>query len=388
MTMDRNELMQLISSGRALAFNCHDIGSHIETDDGNSKLFHNKTLNDAVFFKMMERDLNGPVPVSAMKTLIYFPYNLDNIREGGDSILFDDPGFDTALQMKTGMNPDKQDEQPNYEADLEILNMIYSLPTFDPFLMKSKAQQLGLHDRIHPDYLNISEEDWVRIRRRIRQKIKKLVERALVGVKDNAETSAIEQYVSLFLDKIWEARDIEGIEDFVASLEIPADRAPDLFFAWKGICFYEAEFGSAQADIVKFFKWLGNDEFARPLNWAQLHAEEKSRIEHTIDCLRAQVRSTYQDIKNVLDTYESSYQKFLENGQPQDFKHFLSNAESYYVKLAANLSANIHGVKIWGMMVERLGLRLNYEKSTELLGTLSGLFDVPPAPLYGTAMAS
>jgi hypothetical protein len=388
MTMDRAELMQLIKSGRSLAFNCYDIGSHISPDDGNGKLFTNKELNNSLIFKTMERDFTGETTVTKMRTLIYFPYNLDNVGEGGDSILLDDPGFHAALQLKTGMDAESPEGQAEYGPDLEVLEMVRSLPTFDPFLLKSKAQQLDLHDRIHPDYLNISEEDWVRIRRPIRQKIRKLVERALVGENKDADMDAIEKYVSLFLDKIWEAQDIEGIEDFVASLDIPADQAPDLFFAWKAICFYESEFAGAQTDIVRFFKWLGNDEVAQPSNWAQLHAEEKLRFEHSIDCLRTQVRSSYRDIKSVLDTYENSYQKFLKDGQPTDFKNFLANAESHYVKLAANLSANLHGVKIWGFMIDKLGERLAYEKSTELLSTLSGLFDVPPAPLYGTQLAS
>ena len=57
MTMDRAELMQLIGSGRSLAFNCYDIGSHISPDDGNGKLFTNKELNNSLFFKTMDARL-------------------------------------------------------------------------------------------------------------------------------------------------------------------------------------------------------------------------------------------------------------------------------------------------------------------------------------------
>ena len=60
-----------------------------------------------------------------------------------------------------------------------------------------------------------------------------------LGVTHNLETSDIADHVSKFLDKIWEARDIESIESFVDSMDIPRDRAPELFFAWKAICYYQ-----------------------------------------------------------------------------------------------------------------------------------------------------
>ena len=67
MTMDRAELMQLINSGRSLAFNCHDIGSRISPDDGNGKLFSNTALNNSLFFKTMTRNTSGPTAVSEMR---------------------------------------------------------------------------------------------------------------------------------------------------------------------------------------------------------------------------------------------------------------------------------------------------------------------------------
>ena len=122
-------------------------------------LFRNKTLNETLFFKIMERNVSQYHTVSTVQTLLYFPYNLANVHEGGDSILFDDPGFNRMLQVKTGADSKSEESQVDYVMDLEILEMIYSLPTLDPFLLKSKSEQLDLDGRIHPSYFNISEED-------------------------------------------------------------------------------------------------------------------------------------------------------------------------------------------------------------------------------------
>jgi hypothetical protein len=63
MTLARADLKQIIDSSRALAFNCHDIGSRIAPDDGAGKPFNNKLLNNTLFIKSMERDEHGPVPI-------------------------------------------------------------------------------------------------------------------------------------------------------------------------------------------------------------------------------------------------------------------------------------------------------------------------------------
>ncbi|MBT4907607.1 MAG: hypothetical protein HON62_12065, partial [Rhodospirillaceae bacterium] len=181
MPMDRGSLSKVINAGRSTAFNVYDIGRRIPAHDPVGKLFRNKTLNETMFFKIMERNETQYHTVSTVQTLMYFPYNLGNVYEGGDSILFDDPGFNRMLRVKTGADSKSEESQVDYVMDLEILEMIYSLPTLDPFLLKSKSEQLDLDDRIHPFYFNISEEDWGRIRSPIRTKIRTLVRRAYMA---------------------------------------------------------------------------------------------------------------------------------------------------------------------------------------------------------------
>ena len=106
------------------------------------------------------------------------------------------------LRVKTGADSKSEESQVDYVMDLEILEMIYSLPTLDPFLLKSKSEQLDLDDRIHAFYFNISEEDWKRIRSPIRTKIRTLVRRAFVSAGD-VSVEKMEQHVSRFLTKIW-----------------------------------------------------------------------------------------------------------------------------------------------------------------------------------------
>ena len=77
------------------------------------------------------------------------------------------------------------------------------------------------------------KEERERIRIPIREKISKLVTKALgegAADEDNEEKLSREQYVERFLTKIWEAKDIDGIEPFVDAMQISAEKAPETFF--------------------------------------------------------------------------------------------------------------------------------------------------------------
>lgn len=381
MPMDRHELMNVINAGRSSAFNVYEIGRKIPADDPIGKLFRNKTLNHTLFFKIMERDSSHYHAISTVQTLVYFPYNLANVYEGGDSVLFDDSSFHQVLQTRTGVDARSEESQVDYVMDLEILEMIYSLPTLDPFLLRSKAEQLDLAERIHPLYFNISEEEWKKIRAPIRTKIRTLVRRASMGANGRVSVDRVEAQVTKFLTKIWEAKDVEGIEDFVRALEISPERAPDLFFAWKAICYYQVQFEEFLPRLRCFFSWLGDDKKAVPVDWARLIHDDRDRMEATLIGLRDKVRGTYQGIRRVLQNYENSYQAFIERNQPREFKEFLSRADEEYIDIATCLSANVHAVKSWEAVVDRYGERMRYEQLNELFDTLSILYDSrPPAP--------
>ena len=376
MPMDRGSLSKVINAGRSTAFNVYDIGRRIPANDPVGKLFRNKTLNETMFFKIMERNETQYHTVSTVQTLMYFPYNLGNVYEGGDSILFDDPGFNRMLRVKTGADSKSEESQVDYVMDLEILEMVYSLPTLDPFLLKSKSEQLDLDDRIHPFYFNISEEDWKRIRSPIRTKIRTLVRRAYMAEEGTVSVEKMEEHVSRFLSKIWEAKDIEGIEDFVRSMDIPEDRAPELFFAWKAICYYQVQFEDFLPQMKSFFSWLGDDKVAIPVDWVRLMPDDRDRVEYSLIGLRDKVRDTYRSIKLVLGNYEQSYRAFINDNQPRAFKDFLSTADEDYTNLATCLSANVHALNVWSKMIDTYGTRLRYEQFNELTDTLSILFDM------------
>jgi hypothetical protein len=345
MPMDRAQLAQIIDAGRSSALNCLAIGQSITDGDPIGKMFRNEALNRCMFFKVMEQITSLKNTISIVQTLIYFPYNIDNVYEGGDSILFDDPSFHRLMQTKMDIDPKSRKGQIDYVLDLELVEMIHALPSLDPFLFKSKAEQLDLLDRVHPNYFNIDEKEWEKIREPIRTKILTLVRCAFSGV--NAEDAQLDKLANRFLDKIWEAKDVDGIEDFVRSMEIPADQAHDLFFAWKAVCFYQAQFQKFQPELRAFFAWIGDDAKVRPVDAMARPRGDRTALAHDIAELRIRIRQSYQKIVRILRLYEDSYRQFVEEGEPKPFKEFLASADDHYHEIAACLSATTQAAAFW-----------------------------------------
>lgn len=376
MPMDRDQLEKIIDAGRSSALNCLDIGKSIPRADPIGKMFRNEALNRSLFFKVMEQITSLHHTISIVQTLIYFPFNIDNIYEGGDSILFDDPSFHRLMRSKMALNTMSRQGQIDYVMDLELIEMIHALPSLDPFLFKSKAEQLDLLDRIHPDYFNIEEKEWDQIRAPIRDKILKLVKGAFAGVDGVEENNSnFDMLAGRFLDKIWEAKDVRGIEDFVRGMDIPPHQAPEMFFAWKAVCFYQAQFELRKPELLAFFAWVGDDNLALPLDVMRLTRSDREQVERNLGNLREHMRQSYQKVTTILETYEDSYQRFVEHHEPAPFKEFLATADSHYQELAACLSAATHAAKVWFEVTDRYGERLNSGTYGGLLNTLCILFD-------------
>jgi len=390
MSMNRQQLARAIDVGRSSTLNCFEttkdiagIAATIADDDPLGPLFRNRYLNDSIIFKIVDSITVRGKRQHGVETLVYFPYNYENMYEGGDSILVSDPRRAEKLLNKCGLDMNREDKAEDGRWDVQIMDMIDQLPTLDPFLLKCKAQQQGIEDQLNPAYFNISLEEWTRIQKPIREKIDALVRKALGMEDDDIATDPdlkikIEQNISKFLKKIWEARDIDGIEDFVYGMEMPPNRAPELFFAWKAICYYQVQFSEVEPAMRRLFAWIGDPKTALPVDFGGLRTEVQGQIKRDLKQLRALFRENYLSIVNMLKAYEDSYRQFIEENNPAPFKDFLGQADTHYVDLAACLSSNSHAINLLQDQIGRTGAQITSDQHRELLDCMLGVFGIEP----------
>lgn len=254
----------MIDSGRAIALDCHAISQSIPDDDPVGKLFQTRTMNDSVLLKRYEPARETARQPVIVTTVVYFPYDSQNVYEGGESLDFNDTSFHNALSMKIAKGHANEDLQKQIDADMQSLNLLDSMHSLDPFMFKSKAEQQEADEGIHDAYFAISPQEWDKIRLPIRDKIQKLVSKALGDMAEGDDNAAREQYVERFLMKIWEAKDVNGIEPFIQAMQLEPERAPEIFFAWKAVCYYQVRFSGLLEALKTMFQWAGHSQLCFP----------------------------------------------------------------------------------------------------------------------------
>lgn len=355
---------------------CHAIGGAIPDSDPQGRLFQTDILNKTVLIKRFEPALSTARLDLNVSTVVYFPYDYNNPYEGGESIDYNMFGFPGLLVNKIAHGSETRELMAMIEHDVEVLRMIESMHTLDPFMFKSRAEQLGVEADIHPKYFAISPTEWDRIRLPIRDKIARLVSKAL-GASDGAETTKAQgQHVEVFLKKIWEATDIEGVEPFVKAMQIPPDRAPDIFFAWKAVCYYQVQFNDSLNDLKTMFQWVGNNKLCFPSGGLNLSEPEQKIILKRRDALREKMRIDHVKARQIIAEYENSYNQFILNDRPRKFMDFLGNSANSYLNLAANVSTATHSINLWKRYMSRYGPTLRHRQFMELFNGLTLLNNI------------
>ena len=272
---------------------------------------------------------------------------------------------------------------------MKILHLLDSMHSLDPFLFKSKAEQAEVDEKVQPDYFASSDQEWDSIRLPIREKISKLVDKALGDSEGGtAENLAREQYVERFLSKIWQAKDVEGIETFIKAMQIATEKAPEVFFAWKAVCYYEVRFDMLQEELRALFQWVGHNQLCYPVNHIILTPEKQHKIKGRRNSLRENMREGYISARQVIDEYERSYDHFVLEDKPQMFLSFLENAENSYLGLAARVSVATHSVNLWKWYVEQYGQVMVHDQFIELFDGLLMLYGVEDEEVETVAWVS
>ncbi len=374
--MNRSQLRNMIQSGRAVALDCYAIGKSVKKDDAPGKLFKNDILNKSVILKRYEPALATDPKSVLVNTIVYFPYDYDNVYDGGESVNFSDGAFHGTLAFKIAKGDPTQELLERIGEDMKYLNLFNTMHSLDPFLFKSRAEQNEIDSEIHPAYFAISNTEWDKIRLPIREKISKLVTKALGGTGESGDNIAREQYVERFLTKIWEAKDVDGIEPFIKAMQIPPEKAPEVFFAWKAVCYYQVRFNDMQDNLKALYQWVGHNELCFPVNHVSLLPEEQRKIKDRRASLREKMREGYIAAHKVIGEYESSYNKFVDEDKPNMFMNFLENSENSYLSLASHVSVATHSLNLWRWYVKQHSQVMRHEHFLELFDGLVMLFGV------------
>ncbi|MEQ8440844.1 MAG: hypothetical protein RIM33_09510 [Alphaproteobacteria bacterium] len=353
--MNRRALKTLLRSGRFLCFDARAVYLGLKEgrqpdDPPPDKLFDLSTLNLGIFFKEITIDDEEEVLVA---TRVYFPYNDAEVDQGGESTAADPDRIVKVLAKRGAI---KADESLSAH-DQKILDILTSVPTFDPFLLLSQRRELEVERSISSKYFEITEADWMLIRRPVLEKISTLVAKAnsgdrldvykeFTGEGDDPEAEGRRIMTGAVVDAIWQGEETEGSRSLIRSFRLDETQTKQFLFAWKGINYYEFQYARHKQLFYEFFEWLGSSR-SMPRDNDGLSDSAVDRFRFRRDRARHLIRATHATVTRIIRNYNESFDLLIEQDNPIPFQSFLRDAPKNFLTVGLAIGVLAHTANAW-----------------------------------------
>jgi len=349
----------MLDVGSPRVFNCNAITRRILAEDPTiAPFFRNKPLNNLVLIKdTIPPDTRRTAP-SAIGTKLYFPFNENDVYEGGRTIFVHDKHLEAALIESFGQGAFTKE---GLAEDLRVLSILDKLPSLDPFLLKDVFLNNGI--TVNEAYFEVGKEIWNQIETFILQRFEPVVTAAFPDAK------ASDEKARKLIEKIWEARDLEALKPLIDAFRLPSEEALEIFSAWKGINFYSFQYERAKPLFIDMLTWLKNLK----LPVGAVSAQERDELKAALELVRTQLRSEWQKVDAILRDYQESYDKmFKQKVSSVEFVNFLKNSSKTYWELGNSLGKTGHASYCWDVMSKRFpGRKVPWEQLRDMIMLLA-----------------
>lgn len=342
--MSNNKYLKpMLDAGSPRVFNCNEMTRRVLEKNPEAKLFFaNKAMNGIVLIKDAVPEADRRVGSPSVGTKLYFPFNENDIYEGGRTIFLHDKGIEGIITDYCGEGAVTKE---TLARDMGLLSKLSRLPSLDPFLMKD----VFLQDKVGMDeaYFEVSAEAWEEIELFMLQKFEPLILAAFPDVESSDEKAR------QLIDKIWEARDLEALMPLVDAFRLPKEKALEIFAAWKGIVYYSFQYSREQIHFVDLIKWLSQE-----VSSVGATATEQKEASQNLTLVKDQLRLEWQKTDGIVRSYQSGYDKmFKEKSGSGDFLAFLKNSDKIYWDIGNSLGKVNHATYCWEAMTSRYEAR-------------------------------
>jgi hypothetical protein len=323
--------------------------------------FSTRKLNNIVLIKdTVPVNERGSMGISVGMKL-YFPFNEQNIYEGGRTIFFREAQVDKAIAEYCGESAVQPQE---LAEDMRRLALLDGIPSLDPFLLKDVFLRNEM--KVNPAYFEVDDETWAAIELFMLERFEPLVKAAW------PEAMSSDDKARLLIDKIWEARDVVALKPIIEAFRLPTSEALDIFSAWRGIVYYSYQYIKEKPRFLDLVKWIKENE--APV--AGITAAEMKDMMTALNQVKEQLRKEWQTIETIVQQYQDSYDKmFRYKTSTAEFLTFLRGSNKTYWEIGNSLGKAFHGIYCWDVMASRFkGAKLPWAQTVEIVKLLATIF--------------
>lgn len=324
-------LQQSASTARVLNLTAIHRKHRLDPGLTEAPFFKHRLLDRSIILKhrLRPHEYNLFVTPKPTATKILLPIDNEDLKAGAHYVFVGQSDFEAVLKAVFG-----DDLKPG-SRDRIVLDLIDSLPSLDPFLLR---EQLRRHE-IEPAriYFGISEADIQRMFDFVRAQITSLV--ALSSKEGLEGTSA---GAGRLVDKLLSNRPEDGFEPLKATLKLSDKEYLDGIFAWRGFLYYKWQLGELTGGIAEVALEISSiaPRGAKDPEAAQYLPEARQRI-------RAAIGQAISRVQTLLDIYNKAYLDLTEGGKTLGFRDFLLTAPGMFTELGECLGGVQHIISFW-----------------------------------------
>ena len=295
-------------------------------------LFSSPVLNGAIILKHRLRsdEVDAFQPRRAVATKVIIPFERSDLRAGGRSLFVGQRCFEEMLR-----------EVGNYCAnhdikrDLEVLRLLDSVPSLDPFLLREHLRDNGFT----PDasYFAISSADQQRMYEYAAKEVGRLTALAMNGSGAASHSSNSKIVAALLSTEVG-----ERLEPLRATLRLDADEFVTGVFSWRGFLYYKWSLEQFWPNLISVLRDI---KAARPMG--KMDADQAAFLAEVKRALTLGVKQSSDDVRRVLGIYDEAYAHLIERQDPKQFREFLLKAPSMFLELGEKIGLMSHVTSFW-----------------------------------------
>ncbi|MFO1185997.1 MAG: hypothetical protein U1E87_00170 [Alphaproteobacteria bacterium] len=355
--MDRAQLRCLLNSGPSRVLDVRRL--HLEQQL--EPIFKIAKLNSAIFLKQSDAgEQGGREDLPPIPTKVYLPYDRRKPEDGGESFVFTPGGMRVAVVNLIG---EKNINHEDLAADIEIVAILDRVPSFSPYLVRDALERASV--RIPEGYLAMPDREAAMIKQRMRARLRPLVASAFGGGNKPISQTSIERLVQ----KLWELKDMDELLPLVQAFKIAPDQAPEIFYCWLGIAFFENEYIKLQPRLKKMAAWMANKSSPREL----MPRGMLDHYFHSVTCVRKLLQGHWKRSLGILQDYTATYDELVgASAAATRFIAFLRQSKAHFWTLGGCLGRLDQSSEIWDQTCSKFNYEtLSFDRGNELFAVLN-----------------
>lgn len=292
--------------------------------------FQHPLLNQSLIVKHRLRPhefemFDAPKP-NATKIMLAIDRN--DLKHGARYLFYGQRNFDEVARVTFG------DSLKAGSRDRAILDLIDSLPSLDPFLLREHLKRAGYEPA--RAYFNLTDADIQKMHDFVRGEVMALVKLSY------QQTTGAQTYASRLVVKLLSNAADDDLEPLKKVLKLSDQEFMDGIFSWRGFLYYKWVLTDLMPALSKVLVELEQTQPRGPRD-----PDSSAYLPGARARIQSAVTRACESVTGMLEVYDKAYGALTVDGQPAAFREFLIAAPDMFTRLGEELGAVQHIVSFW-----------------------------------------